>query len=63
MKLKDILEEIPFDAVDDKGKPIWKPVPEKYIPITQRNLEKGNKSLFNINPIGKGMNGNVFSVE
>jgi len=63
MKLQDILEEIPFDAVDEKGKPIWKPVPEKYIPIIQRSLEKGNKSLFNINPSGKGMNGNVFSVE
>jgi hypothetical protein len=33
MKLKDILEDIPFDAVDAKGKPIWKPVPEKYIPL------------------------------
>lgn len=33
MKLKDILHDIPFDAVDAKGKPIWKPVPEKYIPL------------------------------
>ena len=33
MKLKDILEGIPFDAVDDKGNPIWKPVPDKYIPL------------------------------
>jgi site-specific DNA-cytosine methylase len=40
MKLKDILEDIPFDAVDTKGKPIWKPVPEKYIPRVLGRLEK-----------------------
>lgn len=32
IKLKDILEDIPFDALDKMGNPIWKPVPEKYIP-------------------------------
>ena len=29
--LKDILEDIPFDAVNEKGNLIWKPLPEKYI--------------------------------
>lgn len=51
--LKDILEDIPFDAVDKKGDPIWKPVPEKYLAIVEERIVKGNMSLFNINPSGK----------
>lgn len=51
--LKDILENIPFDAIDSKGKPIWKPVPEKYIEQIQKRLEKGSASVFNTNPSGK----------
>ena len=41
MRLKDILEDIPFDALDEKGKSIWKPVPEKYIPM----IKEREKSL------------------
>lgn len=39
MKLADILEDIPFDAVKPNGNPWWKPVPEKYIPLI-REREK-----------------------
>jgi len=36
--LKDILEDIPFDAVDKKGEPVWKPVPEKYLGIIEKKI-------------------------
>jgi len=42
--LKDILEDIPFDAVDKKGNPIWKPVPEKYLWIIEKKMNR-EKSL------------------
>lgn len=61
--LKDILEDIPFDAVNDKGDPIWKPLPEKYIAQVQERIEKGNMSLCNVNPSGKWMNWNVTNIE
>lgn len=36
--LKDIIEYIPFDAVDKKGELIWKPVPEKYLGIVEKKI-------------------------
>lgn len=36
--LKDILEDIPFDAVDAKGKPIWKPLDTKYIEVVSKRI-------------------------
>lgn len=38
--LKDILEDIPFDAVDAKGKPFWKPLPEKFVAVVDERIEK-----------------------
>lgn len=61
--LKDILEDIPFDEVDKKGELIWKPVPEKYLGIVEERIAKGNMSLFNTNPSGRGMNWNVINAE
>ena len=60
MVLRDVLEDIPFDAVDMKGNPIWKPVPEKYLEKIKERIRKfeeskraGSLSLFNTNPSGK----------
>ena len=38
--LRDILEDIQFDAVDAKGKPIWKPLPDKFVEAVDARIEK-----------------------
>lgn len=38
--LRDILEEIPFDATNAKGEPLWKPVPEKYLAVIAEKIAK-----------------------
>lgn len=39
IKLRDVLEHIPFDAVNAKGDPIWKPLPEKYLQIVTERMK------------------------
>lgn len=38
--LRDVLEDIPFDARNAKGEPLWKPVPEKYLATIAEKIEK-----------------------
>lgn len=38
--LKDVLEEIPFDATNAKGEPVWKPVPEKFLAVIAEKIAK-----------------------
>lgn len=59
--LRDILEDIPFDALDAKGNPIWKPLPEKYIEKVEEKLKKNCMTLCNLNPSGRWLWGNVYN--